>query len=157
MAEMDSGLQVRLEESNIAESDWTKYASQIQASCTQNGVRPIDFDAYSLGELYKLPDGSRLGSDKYILAVLAASAIVMIREAGMFKKKLEARSVEFAEQGIRFHAEDKPATSSYGSVDLQGYASGGQPVLRLGWGWSGQQQLAEALKERERIMALLPT
>jgi hypothetical protein len=155
---IDAGLRHRLEESNIEPKEWPKYAPIIQAACDQNGFRPVDLDAWSLGYLYQVPDGSRHATIDYVIGVLGSSALVLAREKGAFKKKLELKVIEFANVGdVRFWPEDNTLGSNWGSSDLQGVSSGGQPVFRLGWGWSGHERMVRAMRERDRIAGLLPT
>jgi hypothetical protein len=84
---------------------------------------------------------------------------MLFREKGGFlrARRVDVRTMLFDEEpGLRFRPEDKQHGRNYGSFDLQGHLSGGQPVLRFGWYWSGDTMTA-ALQERERIAKLLPT
>jgi hypothetical protein len=156
--DMDPGLRHRLEESNIDPEQWPKYAPVIQAACEANGIRPIDLDAWSLGYLYGVPDGSRHLITDYVIGVLRGSALVFAREKGAFKKRMESNVLELASLGdVRFWPEDNKHGRNWGSCDLQGVSSGGQPVIRLGWGWTGHARMARAMRERDRIANLLPT
>jgi hypothetical protein len=157
----DPGLSARIEQSHIPHKVWESHTPVIEAACQQHGIRPVDFDAWSVAEIYKQPDARTPPlRDVYAIAVLSGTALVAAREAGMFRKKLQFKSFEFTKMpGIRFWPEDNDTGNGWGSAELQGVASGGQPLMRLAWGWSHNnphQQLAAALAERDRIMALLP-
>lgn len=100
-----------------------------------------------------------MGTDDYLMGVLPRIGLMLSREAGgLFRaRRVDVQTMVFDEvPGLRFRPEDKQLGRNYGSLDLQGHLSGGQPVLRFGWYWSGDE-MAAALQERERIAKLLPS
>lgn len=160
MSDLDPDTRERLDESNISASARAAQEQIILDGCQQEGIRPSDILAFTLVGVYRAGDGVGMGgTDDYLMGVLPRIGLMLFSEKGGFlrARRVDVQTMLFDEvPGLRFRPEDKQHGRNYGSFDLQGHLSGGQPVLRFGWYWSGDTMTA-ALQERERIAKLLPT
>ena len=156
---LDRDTSERLDQSNIPASERVARERIILEGCQQEGIRPSDIFAFTLLGVYKAPDGVGMGTDDYLMGVLPGIGLMLFREVGgLFRaRRVDVQTMLFDEvPDLRFRPEDKDYGRNYGSLDLQGYLSGGHPVVRFGWYWSGDS-LTQAAQERERIARLLPT
>ena len=157
--ELDPDTRERLDASNIPAPERAAQEKILLAGCQQEGIRPSDILAFSRVGVYRAPDGVGMGTDDQLMGVLPSIGLMLFREKGGFFRatRVEVQTMIFDElPGLRFRPEDKQDGRNYGSFDLQGHLSGGQPVVRFEWYWSGDTMTA-ALQERERIAKLLPS
>jgi hypothetical protein len=150
----------RLDQSNIPAGARATQERIIADGCRQEGLRPVDIFAFTLVGVYRAPDGHGMGTEDHLMGVLPSIGLILFSEkGGLFRaRRIDVQTMIFDEApGLRFLPEDKDYGRSYGSLDLQGYLSGGQPVVRFGWYWSGTDEMTAAARERERIARLLPT
>lgn len=155
--DLDPGVRHRLEESNIEPSAWPKWSPIIEAVCQHSGgIRPMDLDAWSVGDLYQLPTYPPHRTEEFVIGVLQGTALVFGREKGSFKKKLDFKAIELDKVGAaQFWPDDQDFGNNWGSCDVQAVSSGGQPVFRLGWTWGSRTPMAKAARERDRILQFL--
>jgi hypothetical protein len=156
---LDADTRERLDASNIPASARAAQEKIILDGCQQEGIRPADIFAFTLAGVYRASDGVGMGTDDHLMGVLPRIGLMLFRETGGFlrARRVDVQTMIFDElPGLRFQPDDKQHGRNYGSFDLQGQLSGGQPVVRFGWYWSGDTMTA-ALRERERIARLLPT
>jgi hypothetical protein len=158
-SDLDPATRERFDQSNIPASERSAKERIILAGCQQEGIRPSDIFAFTLVGVYKAADGVGMGTDDHLMGVLPRIGLMLFRETGGFFRasRVDVQTMLFDEvPDLRFRPDDKQHGRNYGSLDLQGHLSGGQPVLRFGWYWSGDT-LTAAAQERERIAKLLPT
>lgn len=152
------------ERSNVPPAAWAQHAAHLDAVQEQEGLDVADIDEFSLVEIHLKPDGTSMGTDHHFLGVVRGIGLVIVREIGgmMRRRRVDSQFMVFSDTpGITFHADDREQGRGWGWYSAQAVARGGQPVLRLSWGYShraaeGPREPATALRERERILALLP-
>jgi hypothetical protein len=157
-SDLDSVTRERLDGSNIPASERAAKERIILEGCQQEGIRAADIFTFTLAGVYRAPDGVGMGTEDHIMGVLPNIGLMLFREAGgLFRaRRIDVQTMVFDEvPGLSFRPEDKNDGRNFGSFDLQGYLSGGQPLVRFGWYWSGDEMTA-SLQERERIARLLP-
>jgi hypothetical protein len=145
--------------SNLPEDDLIGPARLVDAMCNEQGLRTADlgtFAEFSQVEAYRAPGGSPGVTDTHLLAVLDVG-LVMMREAGLLRKRTDCQYMMFSELGGgSFLAEESVGGRGWGHMAIQ-VARGSVPVFRMGWYFDERSSdprhtVNAAANERDRIL-----
>jgi hypothetical protein len=155
-------LRAALERSNLPEEDWARNASMVDDMCGESGVDPTRlgiFTEFSQVEAFQSPNGVPAVTKPHLLAVLGVGLILM-REAGVFRKRTDVQSLWFSEFGSgTFLAQESVGGHGWGYMVIQAMR-GSVPLFRLGWYFDERssdslQTINAAANERDRILTAI--
>lgn len=152
-------LRAAFERSNVGEGAWPEAARLVDDMCAEANVQPAHlgrFTEFSEVQAYRSPSGTPGATDQHLLAVLDVG-LVMMRRAGILKKRTDSQFLYFSEFGNgSFEPVESIGGRGWGHMDIQA-AHGSVPVFRMGWYFDERSSdprhaINAAAGERDRIL-----